>query len=104
MREYRVPTGHGQAELMEKRSRFIGQVWSVTTEEAAQAQLKAVREQYADANHNVYAYRIRDGNIDRCSDAGEPQGTAGQPALGVFVKEDVTDVLCVVTRYFGGTL
>jgi len=104
MRTYRVPTAPGEAEHIEKRSRFIGRVWPVTTEAQALALLKSMREQHYDANHNVYAYIIREGNLMRYSDAGEPQGTAGQPVLNVFVKEEIENVLCVVTRYFGGTL
>jgi len=104
MKEYLIPSGHGEIELIEKRSRFIGQVWRVESEDEAQSHLKTVREQHGDANHNVYAYIIRETGVTRYSDAGEPQGTAGLPVLGVFTKEEITNVLCVVTRYFGGTL
>ena len=104
MKEYHIPTGHGEAELIEKRSRFIGRVWPVHSEEEAQSLLETVRKQHHDANHNVYAYILRDTGLMRYSDAGEPQGTAGQPVLGVFIKGEITNVLCVVTRYFGGTL
>ena len=104
MKEYLIPTGYGEIELVEKRSRFIGRVWQVNTEEEAQAHLSATRAAHRDANHNVYAYIIRETGVIRYSDAGEPQGTAGLPVLNVFSKEEVTNVLCVVTRYFGGTL
>jgi len=104
MKEYLIPTGYGEIELVEKRSRFIGRVWQVSTEEEAVAHLSAIRTAHRDANHNVYAYIIRESGVVRYSDAGEPQGTAGMPALNVFSKEEVTNVLCVVTRYFGGTL
>jgi len=104
MTPVRIPTAYGEAELIEKRSRFIGRVFPVTTEEEALTHLTSVREQHTDANHNVYAYIIRETGVMRYSDAGEPQRTAGQPVLNVFLKEDVTNVLCVVTRYFGGTL
>lgn len=104
MKEYLIPAGYGEIELVEKRSRFIGRVWQVDSESDAQAYLKAVREQHGDANHNVYAYIICETGVTRYSDAGEPQGTAGLPVLNVFTKEEVTNVLCVVTRYFGGTL
>jgi len=103
-REYLIPTGYGEAELIEKRSRFIGRVWRVETEEEALDHRKFVREVNGDANHRVYAYIIRGTGVVRYSDAGEPQGTAGLPVLNVFQKEEVTNVLCVVTRYFGGTL
>jgi len=104
MKAYLIPAGYGEIELIEKRSRFIGRVWQVESEEEAQAQLKAMREQHRDANHNVYGYILHETGITRYSDDGEPQGTAGLPVLGVFTKEEVTNVLCVVTRYFGGTL
>jgi len=104
MTPYQIPTAHGEAELVEKRSRFIGQVWPVTAETEAQTLLAAVQKEHHAAAHNVYAYIIRDTGVVRYSDNGEPQGTAGQPVLNVFVKEEITNVLCVVTRYFGGTL
>ncbi|MCL2563287.1 MAG: IMPACT family protein [Oscillospiraceae bacterium] len=104
MKPYQIPTAPAEAELIEKRSRFIGHIRLVTTEAEALAELKAIRETHNTANHNVYAYIVRENNIIRCSDAGEPQGTAGQPVLNVFLKEEITNVLCVVTRYFGGTL
>ena len=104
MKEYHIPTAHGVAEFVEKRSRFIGQVWPVASEEEALAILSEVQKQHRDANHNVYAYILRDTGVIRYSDNGEPQGTAGQPVLHVFEREGITNVLCVVTRYFGGTL
>ena len=104
MREYLVPFGAAAAEYVEKRSRFIGQVFPVTTEEEARARIEAVRKEHHDARHNCWCYRIREGKILRYSDDGEPQGTAGQPMLNVFEREDVWDVCCVVTRYFGGIL
>ena len=104
MREYLIPSGHGEAELAEKRSRFLGRVWQVTSEDEAQALIKSMREQHADANHNVYAYIIRETGVVRYSDDGEPSGTAGMPVLNVLTREEITNVLCVVTRYFGGTL
>jgi len=104
VKEYLIPAGYGESELIEKRSRFIGRVWQVTTEDEALAHLNAMRANHRDANHNVYAYIIRETGVIRYSDDGEPSGTAGQPVLNVFSKEEVTNVLCVVTRYFGGTL
>ena len=104
MTEYRIPTTVGCVTQIEKRSRFIGHVWPITTLEEAEAHLKTLRAEHRDAAHNVYAYLLRDGNQMRCSDDGEPQGTAGGPVLNVFAKEAVTNVLCTVTRYFGGTL
>lgn len=104
MEVYRVPSGYGEAEYVEKRSRFIGHVWLTETEEEAVARIKETREKCWDATHNVYAYIIRDSGIMRYSDDGEPQGTSGMPTLNVFRSEEIFNVCCVVTRYFGGTL
>ena len=101
---YRIPGGYGEAELIEKRSRFIGRVWPVETEEEALEHLREIREKHWDATHNVYAYIIRENVIMRYSDDGEPQGTSGRPTLAVFQGEEVFNVCCVVTRYFGGIL
>lgn len=103
MDEYLIPTRDAQDEFVEKRSRFIGHIWYVETEEEAIAHIKAMREQHWDATHNVYAYIIKDGPT-RFSDDGEPGGTAGMPTLQVLQKEGLHDVCCVVTRYFGGIL
>ena len=102
MTEYYIPTGHSEAELIDKRSRFIGQVWRVSSEEEARARVEETRKKHYDARHNCWCYRV--GGTERYSDDGEPQGTAGQPMLNVFQREGVTDVACVVTRYFGGIL
>ena len=104
MTEYYIPTQHSQTELVEKRSRFLGQVWRVYSEEEARARIEEARKRYYDARHNCWCYRIREGGVERYSDDGEPQGTAGQPMLNVFQRESVTNVCCVVTRYFGGVL
>ena len=104
MTEYYIPTGDAETEFVEKRSRFIGHVWRVESEEEARARIEATKKKYHDARHNCWCYLIREGGIVRYSDDGEPQGTAGQPMLGVFQKEEITNVCCVVTRYFGGIL
>ena len=104
MTEYYIPTGRSKAELVEKRSRFIGQVWRVDSEAEARARIEEVRRQHYDARHHCWCYRIREEGVERYSDDGEPQGTAGQPMLNVFQRENVTNVVCVVTRYFGGIL
>ena len=104
MTEYYIPTASAEAELVEKRSRFIGQVKPVETEEEARAFVEQVKKKHYDARHNCWCYRLRDGGVERYSDDGEPQGTAGQPMLNVFQREEVTNVVCVVTRYFGGVL
>lgn len=103
MTEYYIPTGPGDAEYVEKRSRFLGKVRHVETEEEARAFIESMKKQYYDARHNCWCYLLRSGAM-RYSDDGEPQGTAGQPMLNVFQKEEVIDVVCVVTRYFGGIL
>ena len=103
MKQFRVPYEPAESEFAEKRSRFIGHIWPVETEEEAQSHIKAMKSQYYDARHNCWCYLIGD-NIVRYSDDGEPQGTAGQPMLKVFQRENVTNVCCVVTRYFGGIL
>lgn len=103
MEEYLIPTGFGEAEFTEKKSRFIGRVWLVESEEAALEQLARVKKQHYDATHNCWAYCIRDGAV-RFSDDGEPGGTAGVPILQVLQREGLNNVLCVVTRYFGGIL
>ena len=89
---------------MEKRSRFICHVWPGQTVEEARSCIEDMKKRYHDARHNCWCYLLREGGIVRYSDDGEPQGTAGQPMLGVFQKEGVTDLCCVVTRYFGGIL
>ena len=104
MTEYFVPTGNSETEFVEKRSRFIGHVWPVESEEEARGHIEKMKKKYHDARHNCWCYRLKEGGVERYSDDGEPQGTAGQPMLGVFQKEGVTNVCCVVTRYFGGIL
>ncbi len=104
MDEYLVPAGFGEDEFTEKKSRFIGSVWRCETEEEALDKIREMNEKYRGAAHNCYAYIIRENNIMRFSDNGEPQGTAGMPMLEVLRRENVTNVLCVATRYFGGIL
>ena len=102
---YLVPFADSAEDCFEeKRSKFTGRLYHVDTPEAAVAQLNALREQYRDATHHCWAYFIREGNYMRYSDDGEPQGTAGLPILDVLQHEKLTDLLCVVTRYFGGIL
>lgn len=103
MDEYLVPTQFGEDEFIEKKSRFIGRLWPVETEEEALAKIQEMRKQHYDATHNCWAYIIRDGAV-RFSDDGEPGGTAGMPMLQVLQREGLYNVVCVVTRYFGGIL
>ena len=94
----------GRYELEEKRSRFIGLCAPATTEAEARQIIETVRAAEKGANHNVFAYSVTEGNIIRFNDDGEPGGTAGMPVLNVFEKAGVINYVCVVTRYFGGTL
>lgn len=103
MDEYLVPSGYGEDEFVEKKSRFIGRVWYVESEEEALERIQEMKKQHYDATHNCWAYVIRDGAM-RFSDDGEPGGTAGNPMMQVLQKEALFNIVCVVTRYFGGTL
>lgn len=103
MDEYLVPTGYGEDEFIEKKSRFIGRVWCVETEEEALLRIQEMKKQHYDASHNCWAYVIKDGPM-RFSDDGEPGGTAGNPMMQVLQREELYNVVCVVTRYFGGVL
>ena len=103
MDEYLVPTAFGEDEFVEKKSRFIGRAWPVETEQEALDRIAEMKKQHYDATHNCWAYVIRDGAV-RFSDDGEPGGTAGMPMVQVLQKEQLYNVVCVVTRYFGGTL
>lgn len=103
MEEYLVPTAFGQDEFTEKKSRFIGRIWPVETEEEALAHIQDMKKQHYDATHNCWAYVLRDGPV-RFSDDGEPGGTAGMPMLQVLQREGLFNACCVVTRYFGGIL
>ena len=103
MSGYLVPAGRGESEYIEKRSGFLGVVEPVESEEEARAVISRIKKLHHDARHNCWCYLIRSGP-ERYSDDGEPQGTAGIPMLEVFRKEGVTNVVCVVTRYFGGVL
>lgn len=99
-----VYTG-GSGEIVEKKSRFIGQVFPVETEEEAAQFIEKVKKKYWDARHNCYAFVLGSkGEITRCSDDGEPSGTAGRPILEVLTGKGLKNILVVVTRYFGGTL
>ena len=103
MEEYLVPTGFGEDEFVEKKSRFIGRVWPVETEDEALQKIQEMKRQHYDATHNCWAYIIRDGAV-RFSDDGEPGGTAGMPMLQVLQREGLYNLVCVVNRYFGGVL
>ena len=101
---YKTIDFDAHAEIVEKRSRFIAAVMPVTSEEEAQARLEEVRKKHRDARHNIFAYIIEENGLERCSDDGEPAGTAGVPVLNILKREGLSNVLVVVTRYFGGIL
>lgn len=95
----------GESELIEKKSRFIATVLPVNSEEEALDFIAAMKKKYWNATHNCSAYVIGERQeLQRCSDDGEPQGTAGRPMLDVLLSEDIHNAAVVVTRYFGGTL
>lgn len=104
MSEYLVPFEDAESEFVEKRSRFISHIWRVETEAEARGRIEEMKKKFYDARHNCWCYLLKEGNVVRYSDDGEPQGTAGQPMLNVFQRQGVTNVCCVVTRYFGGVL
>lgn len=103
-KDYKTVLENSSDEFVEKRSRFIGYCKPVKTEQEAIDFINEKRSEHWDATHNVYAYSLREGNIKRYSDDGEPSGTAGMPVLDVIVKNEIFDVVVVVTRYFGGVL
>ncbi len=105
MAEYRIVRTGGTGEYEEKKSRFIARLCPVKDENEASELIASVKKQYWDAKHNCYAFVIGKNNeISRCSDDGEPSGTAGRPLLETLVSEGIHDAVVVVTRYFGGTL
>lgn len=102
---YKIAYQGGIGEIVEKKSRFIANVFPVKKEEEALEFLEKIRKEHWNATHNCFAYTIGENDqIQRCSDDGEPSGTAGRPILDVLLGEKVHNVLVVVTRYFGGTL
>ena len=104
MKEYKTVEFENSDEFIEKKSKFIGYVNPVKTQEEATEFINKIKSKHWDATHNVYAYVLQENNIQRYSDDGEPSGTAGVPVLDVILKSNLVDVCVVVTRYFGGTL
>ncbi len=104
MSSYKTVKNSSEEVFIEKKSRFIGYSKPVKTQEEATDFIKEIREKNPQANHNVYAYSLKEGNISRYSDDGEPQGSAGIPVLSVLQKGEIIDAVIVVTRYFGGIL
>ncbi|MCM1054950.1 MAG: YigZ family protein [Bacteroides sp.] len=101
---YRTVAERAEASFIEKRSEFIGYIAPCASEAEALSFIEEIRRLHRKATHNCYAYILRDNNTGRHSDDGEPSGTAGAPMFEVLKKEGLTDVCCVVTRYFGGVL
>ncbi len=102
---YKIITKNGTGEIVEKKSRFIGQAIAVTTAQEADEKIAEISKKYWDARHNCYAYIIGENSeFSKCSDNGEPSGTAGKPILEVIKGAGITNTLIVVTRYFGGVL
>ena len=104
MQPYLVPAAQSQAEITDRRSRFIGQVWPVSSYDEAQTVLVQLRHQHYQARHIVYAVRLHQPEFSRFSDDGEPQGTAGPPLLELLQRKDIENCLITVVRYFGGVL
>lgn len=105
LKEYKTVYSGGAGELIEKKSRFIATVKPVLKEEEASAFIESMKKKYWNAAHNCFAYVIGENNeVQRCSDDGEPSGTAGKPILDVLLLEEIHNTVVVVTRYFGGTL
>ena len=104
MDQFKTVATEAVDEYIVKKSRFLGYAKPVTTAEEAVAFIEQIKKKHWDATHNVYAYVLRDGQTRRYSDDGEPQGTAGIPALDVLCKGELTDVCVVCTRYFGGIM
>lgn len=103
--QYKTVYCGGEAEIIEKKSRFIATVRPIKSEEEALAFIESMRKKYWNATHNCFAYVIGEHfHVQRCNDDGEPSGTAGKPMLDVLLGEEIHDVVVVVTRYFGGTL
>ena len=103
--QYKTVYAGGEAEIIEKKSRFIATVKPVKSEEEAIAFIEGLKKKYWNATHNCSAYVIGEHfQVQRCSDDGKPSGTAGKPMLDVLLGEELHDTAVVVTRYFGGTL
>lgn len=106
MEKFKTIINNAEAEIVEKRSKFIANIYYVKSLEEVEEKLKAIKKKYFDSRHNCYAYRIEDEDtiIERASDDGEPSGTAGAPILNILNKMELMNVLVIVTRYFGGIL
>ena len=106
MEEFKTILERGTAEIEEKKSRFIADIFYIENSKQAEEKIKEIKKKYFDAKHHCYAYRVIENNAikEKQSDDGEPSGTAGAPMLNILNKNGFANVLIVVTRYFGGTL
>lgn len=106
MERFKTISENSEAEIIEKKSKFIANLFEIQTIEEAESMIKQIRRQYHDAKHHCYAYRVIQEKqiVKKSSDDGEPSGTAGAPMLAILEKLELTNVLVVVTRYFGGVL
>lgn len=106
MEEFKTILERGTAEIEEKKSRFIADIFYIENSKQAEEKIKEIKKKYFDAKHHCYAYRVIENNAikEKQSDDGEPSGTAGAPMLNILNKNGLANVLIVVTRYFGGTL
>lgn len=107
MEKFKTISNNAEAEIVEKKSKFIAHVFYIETVEEAEAYIKEMKKKYHDARHNVFAYALEtgDGGIAvKYNDDGEPQGTAGAPILKIILEQGLSNILVVVTRYFGGIL
>lgn len=106
MEKFKTIVENASSEIEEKKSRFIANIFYIESIEEAEEIIKSIRKQYYDARHHCYAYRVieNDGVKEKQSDDGEPSGTAGAPMLNILIKNELYNVLAIVTRYFGGTL
>ncbi len=104
--EFKTIENNIEAQIVEKKSKFIANIFHAETREEAEDIIKAIKKKYYDARHNCYAYRVigEDGIIEKSSDDGEPSGTAGSPMLTIISKNNIANVVVIVTRYFGGIL
>lgn len=106
MEEFITIKEASSAEIVEKKSKFIASIYYVENKEEAEKKIKEIKKKYNDARHNCYAYRVitEDTLFERFSDDGEPSGTAGTPILNILQKNNLCNVIVIVTRYFGGIL
>lgn len=104
IQSYKTCAHDGEDEFIERKSRFIGYLSHAADEEEAKAYIEMIRELHPEASHHVWCYVFKGGAVVRSSDDGEPSGTAGRPVAEVILREGLTDVVCVVVRYFGGIL